>query len=742
MKKTVGMHAITVFVFVVFLLTSIQPNYARAQVGSIQGGLNITGLGAVAAGCVGSLFGPRINSAINRVLNGGEQQIINGVLSASVGIGGSVPVSDAKQQAEQQATTQEEKKTTVKERCLDKATRFAVLALMDSITAATVNWINNGFNGKSFYVENLDEIFTGIAGEEWDNFRRRFQETDSPFRDIVWGVLVAPTQQQLYQNYRYTLNEAFNNYSGIFGTTPNSQDPNISSLTVAEIGFPTSFAVGGWIAYTQFARPQNNPFGLLAITQNDLARRLAGTGQSRAQHAQLRLTYNAGFLDWQQCVLSEAQALPQDQWDGLSFDDLSYIDPIQDGWVAPAAGQEWDLQDLRYRCVRNETMTPGKYIADQINVPTDSALAQLQLADEFNENIGLIADALIMQLFELGFKGLDPNGSPIAGDADYSVLAAQLAGLNPGGTNPNNGGTPLLEALQDTLIPQQEQFVEALQNQIAVLQGYASTVHSIDYCVPGPTPVWENIAVEKINGFLEGFIAPNPGLPSDVLAQQYAFVVEDMFGISISSDETTGITDYNQFVSFLQQTYALYGEAIQDHFIDVWQTDIYQALLNIYSVTQTYEEDILAYQAQLQDAQQNLDILLNMEEDLIEIGTSDPTNPVVQSHLNTLELILANLADQNAINQLTGLELLLDGQEENAQGVLLQCQQIADNNGFPVNERKVYPLPVTVTLTETETFKEGLLLPSTELPLPQGVQLAPGGSPQNVGVFEEFLGIY
>jgi tetratricopeptide (TPR) repeat protein len=732
MKKGVAAKAIIVFVLAFFLVASVQPHSARAQVGSIGAGLNITGLGSVAVGCIGSILGPRIRGALNRVINTGEQQVIN---IATGGVLGAVPVSDASQQAKQDATTQEEQKNTIKERCLDKATRFIVLAIMDSITAATVNWINTGFNGKSFYVENLSEVFTGIASDEWREFGRQFQESDNPLRDIVWGVVVAPTQQQLFQNYQYTLNEAFNDYGGLVSV---NQD---GTLTATEFGFPDSFATGGWLAYTQFARPQNNAFGLLALTQNALGRRLVGTGQSRAQQASLRLTYNAGFLDWQQCTLSEAQALPEDQWLGNSFQDLSYLDPSQNEAMIETTDYA-RLYNKRLRCVRTETMTPGKYIADQINVPTDSALAQLQLADEFNENLGLIADALILQLFDLGFKGLDPNGNPDSNSENYSVIAAQLAGLNPGSTNPNNNGTPLLEALQDVLIPQQQAFVDALQNQIATLEAYAGTVHSVDYCVPGPTPSWQNKAQENINTFLENFIQPNSELPSDILAQQYAFVSQDIFGISLAQDEPGAITDYNEFISFLQQVYASYQQNIQEYFVDVQQTDMYQALLGIYSVTQTYEEDIAAYQEELVSSQQNLDVLLEMEQGLINIGTSDPENPTVQGYLNTLELIINNLGDQDVINQLSGLELLQDSQFETAQDLLLQCQQIAENNGFPVNERKDFPFPVVITLPETDTFNEDLLLPSIELPLPEGVELQAGYGPQNLQAFEEFLGIY
>jgi hypothetical protein len=731
MKKGVEAKAIIVFVLAFFLVASVQPHSARAQVGSIGAGLNIQGLGGVAVGCIGSILGPRIRGAFNRVINTGEQQVIN---IATGGILGAVPVSDASQQAKQDATTQEEQKNTIKERCLDKAARFIVLAIMDSITASLVNWINSGFNGRSFYVENLSEIFTGIAGEEWREFGRQFQESDNPLRDIVWGVVLAPTQQQLFQNYQYTLNEAFNNYGGFVSV---NQD---GTLTATEFGFVNSFATGGWLAYTQFARPQNNAFGLLALTQNALGQRLAGTGQSRAQQASLRLTYNAGFLDWQQCTLSEAQALPEDQWLGNSFQDLSYLDPSENV-LYQGTDPQGVLQNKRLRCVRTETMTPGKYIADQINVPTDSALAQLQLADEFNENLGLIADALILQLFELGFGGLDPNGSTDPNSSNYSVLAAQLAGLNPGSTNPNNG-TPLLEALQDTLIPQQQAFVDALQNQIATLEAYAGAVHSIDYCVPGPTPSWQNKAQENINTFLEGFIQPNPELPSDILAQQYAFVAQDIFGISLAQDEPGAITDYNEFISFLQQMYASYQQNIQEYFVEVQQTDMYQALLGVYSVTQTYEEDIAAYQEELLSAQQNLDVLLDMEQGLIGLGTSDPENPTVQGYLNTLELIINSLGDQDVINQLSGLELLQDSQFETAQALLLQCQQIANNDGFPTNERKDYPFPVVIALPETDTFNEELLLPSIALPLPEGVELQAGYGPQNLQVFEEFLGIY
>ncbi|MDD5318407.1 MAG: hypothetical protein PHF79_01100 [Candidatus Pacebacteria bacterium] len=222
-------------------------------------------------------------------------------------------------------------------------------AMITYITQSTIAWINSGFNGNPAFVSNPQQFFSDIADQQAGAFVQQVVGGTTglnicqPFRVGVGIGLAKQYGSTFAQRSQCTLTQASANVNQFLNGNW-SQGGGYKS----------------WISMTQ--NPQNNPYGLSLMSNNEMYARI-GTQQNTAQ---LQLGLNKGWLNIQQCDKSAAD------------------DPE------------------RKSC---HTTTPGGMIADAAAKQTGLAADRLVLANSFDQ----VVTALVNQLIKISLNKILQN---------------------------------------------------------------------------------------------------------------------------------------------------------------------------------------------------------------------------------------------------------------------------------------------------------------------------------------------
>lgn len=239
-----------------------------------------------------------------------------------------------------------------KEYGIDGLAWFAANRILKKITAQTVNWINNGFQGNPAYVQDPGQFFLDIGDSTASKFLSgsSLNQLCSPFKAQVRLALVKNYLDDTDANFSCSLSILKNNYDQ----------------------FTQDFSVGGWDGWFEMTQnSQNNPYGSYLAAQNALNINL-GNQQAKYQD---QLRWGSGFLSFEKCP--DGQTVTQADLDAET-----------------QAGNAYDLQPGD--CwVEKVTVTPGSVIEDQLNLSLGSGLERIGAADEIDEIIGALLDQLI-----------------------------------------------------------------------------------------------------------------------------------------------------------------------------------------------------------------------------------------------------------------------------------------------------------------------------------------------------------
>lgn len=338
--------------------------------------------------------------------------------ATSGAVSGAVPTTDEKT-----------KETSQKEKCLDAIGYAAAKVALAALTQTTINYINSGFQGNPFYIRNENSFYLSLANQEVYGFVSELNDPEKyPF-----GPEIASSIASLYECESYD-------------TDPGACFRSTKVFTLAEdIGenwedFANDFSVGGWngwLAMTQ--NPSNNPVGFSFEASQELNSRI-----EKKQSAILEeLRQNGGFLSVKKCVAYYQMSDPNKdgikekvldkngnpiivETGGTNADGLLYYD--ENGQPVYSTGTVSSEYDYQYSylgevdgCARYETTTPGSVISDQINIHLGSSVRQLELADEMNESLAAVFDALINKLVYDGLDALQTGSVGTATTGGYGL---------------------------------------------------------------------------------------------------------------------------------------------------------------------------------------------------------------------------------------------------------------------------------------------------------------------------------
>lgn len=445
--------------------------------GSLIGckGSTARGMGG-ALSSISGLFTKKANTQESTAKNLGESILGSATASSSAG-SSAVPVEnkDIAETAKNTAKTAElEEEAKKRAECLDGLSyRIAKFALA-KLTEKTVNWINSGFNGDPFFPRNPESYLKSIAEEEINSIlgpisKYKDKETYPYGRDFAKAFLQNRVND--YNNYsQSTLNKYMRKNTN---TSKYAHDFNAGGWD-------------GWLGLTQ--NPANNPLGFGLITSQEISDRKARSTQQTLNE----LNWGDGFLSQKKC------AEPKDYTPAKSKDNP---------------------------CKKWETVTPGIAISGQLSKALGTSYNQLELADQLNESMSMVFDALTNQAMLWGVSKLSTKK-----DNAYTTFGGMGSNriYNSTGEDITNttgigsqAGDPLDPAQASGWFNQSEEFditgiksktnnlSWVLRNQrlyklelgktVEIIPGILPNVGELDYCIPGPNPNWTTDVEYKLS---------------------------------------------------------------------------------------------------------------------------------------------------------------------------------------------------------------------------------------------------
>ncbi|MFA7285932.1 MAG: hypothetical protein WC011_03770 [Candidatus Paceibacterota bacterium] len=463
---------------------------------------------AIASSWAKNLFGNNSYAVddIGRIFDREDAKKISSDLSSSE----SIPVADFEARAKlekidkkEQEQLEQDRKRLENELCLKSIGQMIVKMLLQKLTVSTVEWINNGFDGKPLFLQDPGQFFGDIAKNEILQFKLEIDNpTLYPFGRDFLKSLSGTLNNRFAQNARYSANEL------IQRTTP-----EYSSTT-----FSADFSKGGWNAWTALTQvPANNPIGFNIITSNELAIRLEGTSSSSAQKAQVALDQSGGFLGDQRCA--QPKGITREQHRAALIKGERELEEYTE--IAPG-DNEGDLDQYVTKtrptgkvigiCEKWEYVTPGKLIAEAATKVVSYPDNNLLKADDLNAAIAAIMDALLnrwsQDLANKGFASFSNDGASggfiIDGDNRTSGATSQTELDFPKtalGTNwlRENSDFNIRTDLTQAVIDEQRIYQRKLLEQNQVLDDLITTVYQLDYCIPGPHPGFEEDSRRTLN---------------------------------------------------------------------------------------------------------------------------------------------------------------------------------------------------------------------------------------------------
>ncbi len=372
--------------------------------------------------------------------------------------------------------------------CLDSLAKIIIKNFIQKITMGIIDWINTGYEGKPFFLEDPGSFFKNIAQDEILAFGNSINDPNLfPFGKNFMQNFIGGFRNKFATNAQYSLNNF------IQRTNPGSVSAD----------FYTNFNIGGWNAWlgmTQY--PQNNPIGFSLMASNALSVNLQGTFDSRATQIKDSIRDAGGFLGDERCADPE----------GVTHAENS----------AALRGEPGARL-----CNRWEYVTPGKLIADKLTYSANSSERSLEVADDINSALAAIGDAalnkFISDLTTKGLKGLSgPDNTQITDLNDPSIFgptqSVQFQSFsNPSSWLASHMDFNLKTDLTQAFIDEQRTYLDKIDQYNSELENLIKNIYQLDYCIPGPHPGWENDARRNLDLIIQTFPASFTGFSDTFL---------------------------------------------------------------------------------------------------------------------------------------------------------------------------------------------------------------------------------
>lgn len=340
-------------------------------------------------------------------------------------------------------------KDNAKESCGDRLAYAASRLVIENMSRAVINWANSGNDGTSFFPQDYQSLFQNVKNKQVEDFVKELRNgnNSSPFSSSA-----ARSAAQMARNNTRSFAER-TRYSG-----PNAE-------------FFQDFRSGGWEAwYSYILVPQNNPIGYGRLLSEEKSNR-QNTAINLLQN---ELTSNNGFLSQKVCADKGYR-----KW-------TSDAERVSAETLAKSGDKNAIKRIEQATCKTYKIATPGSLIAEQVKQAIGTPMRQAEQADEINESLGSLFDAMTVNLVS---KGLTNLSQPSFRDrVNFSFNSSTNTLDQPtGGTFWEEFGTnfDLRRDLPNIINTQKAYVLQLEKNNLAistVLQG----IERMDMVMPGP----------------------------------------------------------------------------------------------------------------------------------------------------------------------------------------------------------------------------------------------------------------
>jgi hypothetical protein len=296
--------------------------------------------------------------------------------------------------------------------------------MLHMLTNATVNWINNGFQGNPSFISNPQSFFTDVADQMTGAFLNQYGgPLNNLCGDLSTDITLALAFGQtstINQRYTCTLGAIFNNAINL----PNNTRINGRSLTSFMKGDFSQGGWGGFIAMTQM--PQNNSTGAYLQAHSDLLQSI-GIKKNTIDKG---IQSNGGLLSHESCdkvpvpaTTANTVGLPLSQSSQAAVKKQTNpsitLGEFGNGSLYGNYSTPNDFQSsvngvnsLTTKTVCH-TDTPGSLIAGLMNKVVQSPILEAELANDMNSIFTALGEQFVTKMINgnRGFGGLSNNSS-------------------------------------------------------------------------------------------------------------------------------------------------------------------------------------------------------------------------------------------------------------------------------------------------------------------------------------------
>ncbi len=407
--------------------------------------------------------------------------------------------------------------------------------------------------------QTLKQTLGNLYDKSLDNLAQIGANADYPFLGTTYRNLLNryASEDNFEQASKSTLGDFLIQVNGGYLSSVLMGDNANASKAQAVDNWRNDFTQGGWGAWLEATqKPQNNKAGSALMTDDYLSKKIA----TKETEVKQQLDNGNGFLSQTKCI-EEEEVIPSKcteytdyqgqkiKAEDVNVDDLttgavtcSKITPAQT--IIRTRGVTAKPNDPN--CKKTEVVTPGSIIAERMKFVATTDVRQLELADQFNQSLGAVFTAAFNRLQTEGLSSLskDKYGDWEAQARKQSFLEKYNSQFQKVGTSGSiepkqliirrestgysSGDFDITTDLDDQqvgcvinpgIITTQTQYIAELEAALKTtvnpktktykdgpLLQILPAMAELDYCIPGPTPDWELLADNRVEGLYNTLI--------------------------------------------------------------------------------------------------------------------------------------------------------------------------------------------------------------------------------------------
>ena len=479
----------------------------------------------------------------------------------------------------------DDKTQNLKEQCLDVAAQVNAQKTVASMSKSIFNWTQTGNGGNPLYVKDFGKYLSSIETQEVGILKNKFttEILNNPEK-LPFAKDVVKKMQQIEK----------------------SKDDIVGNLTYTgpdQKTFSNSFKNGGgwsaWLKATQ--NPANNPIGFNIQVADELQKR-----QEEAKENVKEELKQTSFLPVRECI------------------DPNYK---SDGTPLTDEDRKAGKTDI---CSKWTVKTPGNIVKDQASEATNSSLKLAQNVSQKGQQLNVMFASLLTQLFNVGFSTLGNRASQVMSNVQVTSIVPTY-GDNSGSDSIDSGNdwfdTVWVGGITPkdipTIINNQRILIQKLPERADILRSIINNSRELDYCVPGPNPMWTKDLGDFISFKLKEHKQPVPENLGEKLYEVFLVAGGPLGGlIGLLGEVFSGpsrevlnakyarnmIIDTNQYYNLIQRTYnnparyqAWYPRGFEDKVFDNSETtlDKLQKMFEIKTDSDRQYLNIPLYESQI-----------------------------------------------------------------------------------------------------------------------------------------------